>query len=95
MKLTVTICAFVALVSGCGLFGGKPPEIDPNKTLRALQDFCAAYPSMPEEMHNKRSDEACRVIARVCVDGPVWADPPALGNKIVDAGTDGAGGSEN
>lgn len=76
------------------------PEVSPDSALKAAQDTCRVYDALPAEYRNERDDKACHVVKRICLvpaEPPVElkADPPAMGNKIVDAGADGAGGSEN
>jgi hypothetical protein len=85
------VLAALVLV-GCGLFGSEP-AVSPNDALRVAQEVCKAYPHLPADAHSELNDEACRIVRRVCVDGPIYpelqANPPALGNRVVlaDAGT--------
>ena len=79
-------------LTSCSLFGGKQP--DAADLFNALGQVCEAYQYAPPELRTKNQDIACQQYKRICVDGPIVAPIPAYGNKVVDAGMAGSGGSQ-
>ncbi len=82
------------LLAGCSAMR----EPDAADAYALALDKCKDYQFAPAEQRTRNQDIACRNLKRVCIDSlqpELHAPIPAYGNRIVDAGPDGAGGSSN
>ena len=78
-------------LTSCSLFGGKPPEVSPDRALSTTQDACRIYEALPAKYRNERDDKACAFVKRICLmPAELEAEPPSYGSKIVDAGSGGS-----
>jgi hypothetical protein len=93
VKRVFAALAVLALTS-CGLFAGSEP--DAATAMRGLEKACEVLPLLPDKAQTKEAVAACDALKKaktICTD--VVAPPPALGNRVVDAGVGGAGGSDS